>query len=664
MSAWNNAPDIIHGGGFEELMAFLAEHPDAVIDSVRPVSVDPVTGEERDASFPWMDDFEDDEYDDRLDEAIDCLNAGEFEEAVNYLMEAAEDDNSNAQFNLGLCYAKGCGVKRDFTKAADWMRRAAENGDEDAEPLEEQFSRAEAWRNRAEAGDAAAQSELADLYIGLSRCLDQYGPEEEPTPGQRNPPIRGICRGCTAWGGRGVDVNRKKVADTYEKAARLGYAPAQWNLAVCYLNGTGRLQNEVEGFTWAYQSADQDYELAVDSLRARDYSIDRLMWDIHDSPGYGEHGVTVACTEEAGRVDRCEHLHVGDEVQVRIVGPKGGEKLEVFFRSGSIGLIDKGFTNALIALLMLDRVSLRATALECTPKSQRGKQARSAHVALKLTLQEKQPETPEERTSRIQREKAEEEKRRAVEVRKRAEEEKHRAEEEARKKAEEERKKAEEEKRKAEQEARRKALEEEARRDEAKWTQDCIAWEAECQRIRDERIKEQNRIRDERRADLLQKAEPERDRTINRLNSELEKAQAEKAGAEATLAGLGLFKLSEKKAQKEIITRISTFTLPEPEKQIRAAAEQYQKTDSEIGLDLNRQRDSIEREASRRIPMPESLRSLPPFFDGSRNGPQRNSAERRKSGEKRNAWPRKHEDGRWKKRTGNRSEGSRRFTER
>ena len=53
-------PEIIHGGGYEELMAFLAEHPDAVIESVRPVIVDPVTGEERDASFPWMDDFEED----------------------------------------------------------------------------------------------------------------------------------------------------------------------------------------------------------------------------------------------------------------------------------------------------------------------------------------------------------------------------------------------------------------------------------------------------------------------------------------------------------------------------------------------------------------------------------------------------------------------------
>ena len=85
MSTWDHDPEIIHGGGYEELMAFLAEHPDAVIDSVRPVTVDPVTGEERDASFPWMDDFDEDEYDDfdsPVGQAINCLNVGDFDQAV------------------------------------------------------------------------------------------------------------------------------------------------------------------------------------------------------------------------------------------------------------------------------------------------------------------------------------------------------------------------------------------------------------------------------------------------------------------------------------------------------------------------------------------------------------------------------------------------------
>jgi TPR repeat protein len=48
---------------------------------------------------------------------------------AQWYRRAAEQGNVNAQFNLGLMYRRGDGVPQDFTKAAQWYRRAAEQGD-------------------------------------------------------------------------------------------------------------------------------------------------------------------------------------------------------------------------------------------------------------------------------------------------------------------------------------------------------------------------------------------------------------------------------------------------------------------------------------------------------------------------------------------------------
>jgi TPR repeat protein len=38
-----------------------------------------------------------------------------------------------AQYNLGHCYAEGLGVEQDYTQAVHWYRKAAEQGDTDAQ---------------------------------------------------------------------------------------------------------------------------------------------------------------------------------------------------------------------------------------------------------------------------------------------------------------------------------------------------------------------------------------------------------------------------------------------------------------------------------------------------------------------------------------------------
>ena len=52
------------------------------------------------------------------------------EEAVRWYRRAAENGNAMAQYNLGNCYYTGTGIKEDKEEAVRWYRKAAEQGSE------------------------------------------------------------------------------------------------------------------------------------------------------------------------------------------------------------------------------------------------------------------------------------------------------------------------------------------------------------------------------------------------------------------------------------------------------------------------------------------------------------------------------------------------------
>ena len=72
-------------------------------------------------------------------EGVDAFNRGlgyyekkDFKKAVEWYRKAAEMGDASAQLNLGFCYDNGEGVEQDKKEAVKWYRKAAENGDEDA----------------------------------------------------------------------------------------------------------------------------------------------------------------------------------------------------------------------------------------------------------------------------------------------------------------------------------------------------------------------------------------------------------------------------------------------------------------------------------------------------------------------------------------------------
>ncbi|MGB6290648.1 MAG: tetratricopeptide repeat-containing serine protease family protein, partial [Desulfobulbales bacterium] len=101
-----------------------------------------------------------------------------------------EQGRANAQYNLGLLYKKGQGVKQDYQEAAKWYRKAAEQG------------------------DANAQYNLGFMYEN----------------------------------GQGVIQDRKKAAKWYRMAAEKGYAYAQNNLGLLYENGQEVLKDDIMAY--------------------------------------------------------------------------------------------------------------------------------------------------------------------------------------------------------------------------------------------------------------------------------------------------------------------------------------------------------------------------------------------------------------------------------
>src|SRR5689334_6799617 len=59
---------------------------------------------------------------------VEAYNRGDFGAALKEWRPVAEAGDANAQYNIGMLYARGQGVPQDYRQAAEWYRKAAEQG--------------------------------------------------------------------------------------------------------------------------------------------------------------------------------------------------------------------------------------------------------------------------------------------------------------------------------------------------------------------------------------------------------------------------------------------------------------------------------------------------------------------------------------------------------
>lgn len=218
------------------------------------------------------------------------------EKAVYWFTKLAELNDSDAQFNLGLHYAKGHGVDRDFTKAIYWMERAAENGDGDAPALIEKYKKAAAAMEKLPSGDAQAQADLAGVLMALAGSLNQAGVgkdyEEAFVLAQKSASQNngdGLWALALAYEhGRGVEQDVQKAIECYRKGAQLGHAPSQHSLGCYYMRGDVLEEDKELAVELCRKSAEQGYALA-EFFMAKVYETgDGVEEDLDQALAWGE----------------------------------------------------------------------------------------------------------------------------------------------------------------------------------------------------------------------------------------------------------------------------------------------------------------------------------------------------------------------------------------
>ena len=123
---------------------------------------------------------------------VDAYRRGDYATALHEWQALAEQGHADAQYNLGLLYAKGQGVSKDDAQAQQWYEKAAAQGHADA------------------------QVNLGILY--------DYG--------------------------RGVAQDYKKAVYWYRLSAKQGNELAQRQLGLMFERGDGVPQDHVQAYMW------------------------------------------------------------------------------------------------------------------------------------------------------------------------------------------------------------------------------------------------------------------------------------------------------------------------------------------------------------------------------------------------------------------------------
>ena len=71
----------------------------------------------------------------QLQQGLEAITRGDYQTAFKLWLPLAGQGNVNAQFNLGVMYDNGHGVKQDDVEAMKWYRKTAEQGNANAQAL-------------------------------------------------------------------------------------------------------------------------------------------------------------------------------------------------------------------------------------------------------------------------------------------------------------------------------------------------------------------------------------------------------------------------------------------------------------------------------------------------------------------------------------------------
>jgi hypothetical protein len=169
---------------------------------------------------------------------MEAFRNKDYQTAYRQWKAMAEAGQAEAQFDLGVLYAQGLGVRRDLSEAARWYRQSADQGNAEAEfALGQMYSRG---------GGAPRDLDDAMRWFQMANDPNSDGPPTDWTVIQ----------------GYGIRQDQQQAAYWYQLAAEKGHAEAQYNLGRLYATGQGVPRDQEQALRWIRGAASQGYSPA------------------------------------------------------------------------------------------------------------------------------------------------------------------------------------------------------------------------------------------------------------------------------------------------------------------------------------------------------------------------------------------------------------------
>ncbi len=208
----------------------------------------------------------------QLDAGVNAADTNESARCLAYaaslFRKAAGKGDANGLYNLGMCYARGIGERRDdssaflcFRSAAEkghpaamnsfgWFLREGRVGNPDMEFAAQWFAKA------AELGDPTAAFNLALAHIRGEGVPKDMAKANELTKqaAENGSPEAMDAYGVALMRGDGVEMDKTAAVRWFRKSAAEGYPPAMENLVQCYDNGWGVEPSSAKALMWKMRS--------------------------------------------------------------------------------------------------------------------------------------------------------------------------------------------------------------------------------------------------------------------------------------------------------------------------------------------------------------------------------------------------------------------------
>jgi hypothetical protein len=201
--------------------------------------------------------------------------------AAEVYPKVADQENPDAQNELGWQYETGQGVPKDLGKAAELYQKAADQGHAYAQThlgvlystgqgVPKDLGKAvELYQKAADQGNVYAQIQLGLLYAkgrGVPKDLGKAAELYQKAADQGNA-IAQNNLGELYSTGQGVPKDLSKAAALYQKAADQGTAAAQDSLGQLYETGQGVPKDLGKAAALYQKAADQGYQPATTNLK-------------------------------------------------------------------------------------------------------------------------------------------------------------------------------------------------------------------------------------------------------------------------------------------------------------------------------------------------------------------------------------------------------------